>query len=97
MTSYNMEVFLEMRGIEQNNACPACSGIGKRTYANTTSWRGGIGGQMMTTDICDKFWGSGDRTHIWLNLRVLTAGCLCKPCNEFLRSALRKAVMGEGL
>ena len=86
---------LEMRGIEPGNACTKCSGIGKRTYANTTTWRGGIGGQAMTVDVCDKCWGSGDKTHTWLNLRVITGACLCKPCTEFLRHELRKAIREE--
>lgn len=91
----DMMRFLELRGIEPDNACSACGGIGKRTYPNTTTWRGGIGGQMMTTDVCDKCWGSGDKTHTWLNLRVVTQGTICKPCTEFLRNELRKALIEE--
>lgn len=40
--------------------CPACGGEGKRLYNSTATWRGGHGGQSMTTDICDRCWGSGD-------------------------------------
>lgn len=40
-------------------ACEGCSGHGRRCYANTTGWRGGIGGQMITASVCDRCWGSG--------------------------------------
>ena len=91
----DMERLLEWRGIEPGNACQTCSGSGKRTYANTTTWRGGIGGQAMTTDVCDRCWGSGDKTWTWLNLRVITQGAICRPCTEFLRNELRKAIREE--
>ncbi len=74
MTDDLMNRFLELRGIEPGNACSVCGGIGKRSYPNTTTWHGGIGGQMVTIDVCDKCWGSGDKTHTWLNLRVVTQG-----------------------
>ena len=99
MTGKDMDMerllWIEMRSIEPNNACPKCGGIGKRAYPNTTTWRGGIGGQTVTVDICDKCWGSGDITWTWLNLRVITGACLCKPCTNFLRNELRKATMEE--
>ena len=89
----DMERLLEMRSIEPNNACSKCGGSGKRAYQNTTTWHGGIGGQMVTIDICDKCWGSGDVTWTWLNLRVVTGACLCKPCTDLLRNELRKSAM----
>jgi len=61
----------EIRGISKDNICPKCGGIGERTYSSTSTWRGGIAGQMLTDGICDTCWGSGDATRPWTNLRVL--------------------------
>ena len=61
--------FLDYRGLAVDEACKCCSGSGVRVYANTSAWRGGIGGQAMTTDVCDKCWGSGNKNKPWLNLR----------------------------
>jgi len=63
------EEVMYWRGIE--NICPACGGAGVRAYGSTSTWHGGIGGQMITGGICDKCWGSGDDQRPWLNLRVL--------------------------
>ena len=52
--------FLAWRGIDPAEVCPECSGAGSRAYANTTAWRGGIGGQTVTGGICDHCWGSGN-------------------------------------
>jgi excinuclease UvrABC ATPase subunit len=59
--------FLDCRGVE--NACSACSGLGARVYGDTSTWHHGIGGQMMTSGVCDKCWGSGDENKHWTNLR----------------------------
>ena len=67
--------FLAWRNIEPSEVCPACSGAGSRAYANTTAWRGGIGGQTITGGICDRCWGSGNAVHPWTNLRRLEAPC----------------------
>ena len=60
---------LEYLGIE--TPCPKCSGSGERAYGNTTGWRGGAGGNMVTGDTCDACWGSGDKDNPGINLRVL--------------------------
>lgn len=63
------------RGIDRvcgDAPCKMCGGAGVRAYGNTTTWRGGIGGQMITSDICDKCWGSGNAERPWLNLRRLS-------------------------
>ena len=67
--------FLAWRGIDPAEVCPECSGAGSRAYANTTAWRGGIGGQTVTGGICDHCWGSGNAVHPWTNLRRLEAPC----------------------
>ena len=59
--------FLEFRGVE--TPCPGCNGIGVKTYGNTSTWMGGIGGSAMTNGVCDKCWGSGDENKKWMNLR----------------------------
>lgn len=63
--------FLEWRGIPEEECCKKCNGSGKLLYGSTSTWRGGIGGQMMTSAICDKCWGSGNEKRPWLNLRTL--------------------------
>ena len=49
--------------------CKKCSGSGVAIYGDTSTWRGGYGGQMMTADICDECWGSGKQNNPWTNLR----------------------------
>lgn len=60
---------LDWRGIE--TPCKRCSGSGVRTYGSTAAWRGGIGGQLMTSGICDGCWGSGEANRPWLNLKTI--------------------------
>jgi len=43
----------------QGSPCTRCHGLGYAVYASTTTWRGGIGGAAMTSDVCSKCWGSG--------------------------------------
>lgn len=57
----------EARNIE--TVCKCCNGTGVITYANTSTWRGGIGGSAMTTDICNRCWGTGDIDNKGVNLR----------------------------
>jgi hypothetical protein len=58
-----------IRGIEPGSECLRCDGWGVRSYATTSTWRGGAGGSTGTTDVCDGCWGSGNRHKPWLNLR----------------------------
>ena len=60
----SLEYLLQWRGIEPGEECPQCSGSGYRVYGSTATWRGGVGGQTMTADVCDKCWGSG-RLQAW--------------------------------
>lgn len=59
----------DYRGVEV--PCRACGGSGVRTYGSTSTWRGGVGGQTITSGVCDKCWGSGDAQHIWPSHRLL--------------------------
>ena len=73
--SYND--MLEWRGIDRSagdEPCPNCGGSGVKIYGDTSTWRKGIGGQMITADVCDKCWGSGNAKNPWINLREL--GCV---------------------
>lgn len=66
---------LAWRGVDEamgDVVCKRCHGAGTRSYGDTSTWRGGIGGQTITTDICDRCWGSGVENKPWLNLRVLS-------------------------
>lgn len=49
--------------------CSECSGLGIKMYGSTATWRGGIGGQMITDDVCDRCWGSGDADMPWPSWR----------------------------
>lgn len=62
---------LEWRDVE--DPCPVCSGSGVKTYGSTATWMGGIGGQMVTSGVCDSCWGSGDAHRKWTDLRALRA------------------------
>lgn len=62
------ENFLQSRGVE--TPCKFCGGLGTRAYADTSTWHGGIGGQMVTGDVCDHCWGSGDENRHWIDLRA---------------------------
>jgi hypothetical protein len=53
--------------------CARCGGTGDRLYGSTATWRGGIGGAAMTTDVCDSCWGSGDTANPWDNKREADA------------------------
>lgn len=61
--------FLQTRGIE--NPCKGCGGYGVKTYGNSSTWSHGIGGQVMTSDVCDECWGSGDANEKWVDLHKL--------------------------
>jgi homoaconitase/3-isopropylmalate dehydratase large subunit len=56
---------VDQRGVTEGGTCIKCGGLGTRTYGSTATWRGGIGGQQMTTDVCDRCWGSGDENRRW--------------------------------
>jgi len=62
--------FLSMRGVEI--PCSSCGGLGRKSYSCTSTWRKGIGGQVITGDVCDKCWGTGDANKQGANLRVIS-------------------------
>lgn len=80
MNAVFMERVLDYRCVE--TACKSCSGFGVKSYGNTTTWRGGIGGQAVTPGVCDKCWGSGDENEKWLSLKRVDA---LRADNEKLR------------
>ena len=51
--------------------CWHCGGSGVKVYGSTSTWRGTAGGQQVTTDVCDKCWGSGKENKPWTNLRKI--------------------------
>jgi hypothetical protein len=51
--------------------CPRCGGMGRRTYGSGSTWMGGIGGQVLTTDVCDACWGSGTSQYTGTNLKKM--------------------------
>lgn len=53
------------------HACDACSGFGYKVYSSTATWRGGIGGQAITRDVCDVCWGTGDKNSKGVDLKTL--------------------------
>ena len=62
------------RGLQHTEEiCDRCVGFGTRLYGSTATWRGGLGGQAMTTDVCDGCWGSGNKERPWPSHAELTA------------------------
>ncbi len=57
--------------IDLGNPCSDCGGSGYKLYGSTATWRSGIGGAMMTEDVCDVCWGSGDTDKPWPSRRRL--------------------------
>lgn len=55
------------------SVCPACNGVGRRTYGNGSTWRGGMGTSSCEIDVCDKCWGSGDTDRPGVDLRAMFA------------------------
>jgi len=66
-------LFLEYRGInpDYDKVCPDCGGSGCKVYGSTSTWHGGIGGQAITSGVCNKCWGSGKINSPWANLKQL--------------------------
>jgi len=71
MNKETMEMFFQWRDIEPDDVCPKCGGVGKHTYGDTTTWRGGTGGQTVTTDVCDLCWGSGSKRFPWTSWKTI--------------------------
>ncbi len=57
----------ELKGV----VCHWCGGFGHRGYGSTATWRGGVGGQVVTQDVCDKCWGTGRSDRTGVNLRLV--------------------------
>ena len=49
--------------------CSSCGGEGIKAYPSTATWHGGIGGQSITEDVCDKCWGTGRNDVQGINLK----------------------------
>lgn len=66
------EFALEWRCIDPmaDKVCKRCYGAGTTVYGSTSTWRGGIGGQAMTADVCDQCWGSGLADKPWPSHRA---------------------------
>lgn len=81
-----LRALLDWRGVTV--PCKVCFGSGRRSYANSATWRGGGGGQMMTDDVCDACWGSGDAERPGMDLRALTrhGASIHKAANEARRA-----------
>lgn len=61
----------DLRSVE--SPCKRCDGLGVRAYSDTSTWSQGIGGQAITTDVCDACWGTGDAERSGANLRKMGA------------------------
>ena len=71
-TSERRQVILDWLGIEECDLCLKCRGRGRRLYGSTATWRGGIGGQMITLDVCDACWGTGRNDKQGANLKLMS-------------------------
>jgi hypothetical protein len=59
--------------VEPYDVCSDCQASGYKLYSDTSTWRGGIGGQMLTTAVCNKCWGSGSKSKPWPSHRQFEA------------------------
>jgi DnaJ-class molecular chaperone len=55
----------------EGEVCPECGGNGRKVYASTSTFMGGIGGAAMTDDWCDKCWGTGRSDRAGPNLKEM--------------------------
>jgi hypothetical protein len=62
---------LAWRGVR--SPCPKCTGAGRRGYPGGQTWRGGMGTTLVTWDVCDGCWGSGDVDAPGVDLRAMEA------------------------
>ncbi len=69
MSPEDYQYLLDLRNV--TTPCKSCNGLGIKTYGSTATWHGGIGGSQITSDVCDKCWGSGDQHKHWPNWREL--------------------------
>jgi len=60
---------LAWRGVR--SPCPKCTGAGRRGYPGGQTWRGGMGTTLVTWDVCDGCWGSGDADAPGVDLRAM--------------------------
>ena len=51
--------------VDDEMVCEICAGSGYKLYGDTSTWRDGIGGQMLTLDVCNVCWGSGHKEKPW--------------------------------
>ena len=56
-------------GIDPEESCRRCGGLGRRVYGASSTWRGGPGGQTMTPGVCDLCWGTGHAKREGTDLR----------------------------
>ncbi len=64
---------LSWLGLDPDEVCRGCGGVGRRTYADTSTWRRGrAGGQQMTPDVCDSCWGTGSTRRVGVDLRKMS-------------------------
>lgn len=68
-SEYVGEEILALARALRGNACNTCGGRGSRAYGSTATWRGGVGGQSITSGICDKCWGTGRNDRTGVNLK----------------------------
>lgn len=78
--------FLLQRGVEI--PCKRCSGLGVAVYGDSSTWRrGGCAGQVITSDICDLCWGTGDANRKGADLKAINGkiNSLLKAVEPFLK------------
>lgn len=84
------ELLLFYRGLEPDDVCESCNGMGVRTYGTTSTWMHQAGGASIVSGVCDKCWGSGSKTKKGCDLRRFYSAINCA------RTALGKIVADCG-
>lgn len=88
---YAAAILRDYRGVE--TPCEDCAGWGVSAYASTACWRGGGGGQALTSGVCDRCWGSGDESKPGANLREAEATRVRAARLEAENARLREGMM----
>lgn len=71
MTQLREQLYDPRFRYDVEDPCTRCDGSGRRAYGSTATWRGGIGGQTITMDLCDHCWGSGELHRPFRSLRKI--------------------------
>lgn len=62
--------------------CTECNGTGGKLYGDTSTWHNGVGGSLITEDVCDKCWGTGRKDIKGIDLRKINNKIKALECKQ---------------